>query len=335
MTEGHEDLAALGKSSVFSVRDAVRLGEGLGLDRRDIAVLLSHVLDCNRVWLIAHDDDALTADESARWREAAMRRADGEPVAYIVGCKEFHGLPLRVSPAVLVPRPETELLVGLAIAAIDELSGSKRPIHLLDLGRAAARLRWHASAPAAIPRSMPRTPARRRSQSHAPTRSSSASMSNFDSDLGGSLGLASASTWRFCNAPYVADGDPHLDLLQHEPRAALVGGRSGLTAFEGCRQRRGRLSRARRTIVVRTRVPSGRTRSPGSCLKPDSRTLPLTTTLRDTLAAPVERSNRAPPCAKTAAPVARPPRLRGKCRRGGPRPGQRGTNTSLEIPTPA
>ena len=98
MTEGHEDLAALGKSSVFSVRDAVRLGEGLGLDRRDIAVLLSHVLDRNRVWLIAHDDDALTADESARWREAAMRRADGEPVAYIVGCKEFHGLPLRVSP---------------------------------------------------------------------------------------------------------------------------------------------------------------------------------------------------------------------------------------------
>ena len=127
MTEGHDDLAAPGKSPVFSVRDAVRLGEAIGLDRRDIAVLLGYVLDRKRAWLIAHDDHALTADESARWRGAAMRRADGEPVAYIVGCKEFHGLSLRVSPAVLVPRPETELLVDLAIGAIDELSHSNGP----------------------------------------------------------------------------------------------------------------------------------------------------------------------------------------------------------------
>ena len=232
MTEGHEDLAALGKSSVFSVRDAVRLGEGLGLDRRDIAVLLSHVLDCNRVWLIAHDDDALTADESARWREAAMRRADGEPVAYIVGCKEFHGLPLRVSPAVLVPRPETELLVGLAIAAIDELSGSKRPIHLLDLGTGSGAIAL------ACKRARCNTEVHASDASEAALAVARANATKLGLDVEFRLG----SWWepwigeRFnvavCNAPYVADGDPHLDLLQHEPRAALVGGRSGLTAFE-------------------------------------------------------------------------------------------------------
>lgn len=232
MSEGHDDLAALGKSAVFSVRDAVRLGECLGLDRRDIAVLLGHVLDRKRAWLIAHDDHTLTADESARWREAAMRRADGEPVAYIVGCKEFHGLPLRVSPAVLVPRPETEILVDLAIGAIDELSGSKRPIRLLDLGTGSGAIALACKS------------ARRHTEVHASDSSEAAlavaraNAFEFGLDVEFRLGswwepwIGERFDLAFCNPPYVADEDPHLTLLQHEPRAALVGGGSGLAALE-------------------------------------------------------------------------------------------------------
>jgi release factor glutamine methyltransferase len=232
MTEGHEDLAALGKSPVLSVRDAVRLGEGLGLHRRDIAVLLGHVLHRNRAWLIAHDDHALAADESARWREAAMRRADGEPVAYIVGCKEFHGLPLRVSPAVLVPRPETEILVDLAIGAIDELSGSKRPIRLLDLGTGSGAIALACKS------------ARRDTEVHASDASEAAlAVARANAvEHGLDVEFRLGSWWEpwigerfdlaFCNPPYVADEDPHLALLQHEPRAALVGGSSGLAALK-------------------------------------------------------------------------------------------------------
>jgi release factor glutamine methyltransferase len=160
-----------------------------------------------------------------------MRRADGEPVAYIVGCKEFHGLPLRVSPAVLVPRPETELLVGPAIAAIDELPGSKRPIHLLDLGTGSGAIALACKR------------ARCNTEVHASDASEAAlavARANaielgldveFDSDPGGSLGSASASTWRSAT-PVRGRRRPAPRLLQHEPRAALVGGSSGLTALK-------------------------------------------------------------------------------------------------------
>jgi release factor glutamine methyltransferase len=199
-----------------------------------------------------------------------MRRADGEPVAYIVGYKEFHGLPCGSLPAVpraRVRRPS--FLSSLAIAAIDELSRSKRPIRLLDLGRAAARSRWHARAPAAIPRSMPRTPARRRSQSHAANAF----------ELGLDVEFRLGSWWEpwigerfdlaFCNPPYVADGDPHLALLQHEPRAALVGGSSGLSRPGRRLSETPRVISCRRTAVVRAWLRSGEAvagcyRSPGS-----------------------------------------------------------------------
>ena len=232
MTDGRVNVAPAGMSSVLSVADAVRLGEGLGLDRRDIAVLLGDVLKRNRAWLIAHDDQALTAGESARWQEVAERRAKGEPVAYLVGFKEFRGLPLRVSSAVLVPRPETELLVDLAIAAIDRLSSSKRPIRLLDLGTGSGAIALACKS------------ARREVEVHASDASEAAlavARANA-AEVGLDVDFRLGSWWRpwigerfdlaVCNPPYVADGDPHLGLLQHEPWSALVGGRGGLTAFE-------------------------------------------------------------------------------------------------------
>jgi release factor glutamine methyltransferase len=92
-------------AAAISVRRAIAQS---GLVPIDAHVLLGHVLGRNRAWLAAHGDDALTADETDAFFALARRRRDGEPVAYLTGIREFHGLPLRVNRAVLIPRPETE-----------------------------------------------------------------------------------------------------------------------------------------------------------------------------------------------------------------------------------
>ena len=105
-----------------------------GLDRLDAHLLLCHALARPRAWLIAHDADPVGDAQAAAYRVLCAERARGVPVAYLIGEKEFHGLPLRVSPAVLVPRPETELLVDWAIELLDgPLAGRPSPA-AIDLG---------------------------------------------------------------------------------------------------------------------------------------------------------------------------------------------------------
>ncbi|SMC27109.1 release factor glutamine methyltransferase [Andreprevotia lacus DSM 23236] len=87
-----------------------------GLERIDAQVLFSHVSGRNRAWLIAHGQDEADAAIAAAFDTLAARRRAGEPVAYLVGQREFFGRDFKVSPAVLIPRPDTELLVELALA---------------------------------------------------------------------------------------------------------------------------------------------------------------------------------------------------------------------------
>lgn len=87
-----------------------------GIDRADAEILLARLLDKPRTWVLAHGERALSAEEERSWIGWAARRAAGEPVAYIVGEKEFRGRPFRVSPAVMIPRPATEYLVEAALA---------------------------------------------------------------------------------------------------------------------------------------------------------------------------------------------------------------------------
>src|SRR5262249_40892243 len=101
-----------------------------GLAPLDAQVLLAHVLATSRAWLVAHATDALPRDALDRFFALAKRRRDGEPIAYLTGRREFHGLDLCVSPAVLIPRPETETLVEAALARLP----TNRPLRLLDLG---------------------------------------------------------------------------------------------------------------------------------------------------------------------------------------------------------
>ncbi|MFZ3121482.1 MAG: peptide chain release factor N(5)-glutamine methyltransferase, partial [Variovorax sp.] len=116
-----------------TVAQALRAIAALGIDRLDAQLLLLHTLGRpvhERAWLLAHDGDALPAGTWAGLAALCARRRAGEPVAYLLGEKEFHGLPLQVDARVLVPRPDTETLVDWAL---DVVQGLERPM-VLDLG---------------------------------------------------------------------------------------------------------------------------------------------------------------------------------------------------------
>ncbi len=107
----------------------------LGLDRLDAQLLLLHALgkpDSDRAWLLAHDGDTLAEPSSSAFSQVVLRRAAGEPLAYIVGYKDFYGLRLKVDARVLVPRPDTETLVKWALEvllAADFASQPRDPLH--------------------------------------------------------------------------------------------------------------------------------------------------------------------------------------------------------------
>ena len=99
-----------------------------GLERCDALVLFRHATGHDRAWLIGHDQDEVSPEHGAAFRALAERRLAGEPVAYLTGEREFFGRPFAVSPAVLIPRPETELLVELALVRAPQAA------RVLDLG---------------------------------------------------------------------------------------------------------------------------------------------------------------------------------------------------------
>lgn len=102
--------------------DSKRLESALHLDpssaRIEVQCLLQAVLKVNRAWLLTHPERVLSADETARYSELLLRRLSGEPIAYLLGTREFYGLEFKVTPATLIPRPDTELLVELALQRI-------------------------------------------------------------------------------------------------------------------------------------------------------------------------------------------------------------------------
>lgn len=101
-----------------------------GLPQNEARILLMHVMAVSRTWLIAHDTDVVEAEAASRFTLLAQRRIGGEPIAYLVGQREFMGHVFTVSPAVLIPRPETELLVETGLACVHGLQAPR----VLDLG---------------------------------------------------------------------------------------------------------------------------------------------------------------------------------------------------------
>lgn len=114
--------------------DQIRLAHASGLSaldaRFEVQLLLAQALQVNRAWLIAHGDEPPPSAAYAKYQDMLERRMQGEPIAYIFGEKEFYGISLHVTRDVLIPRPETELLVELVLEHIP----ADKPCRVLDLG---------------------------------------------------------------------------------------------------------------------------------------------------------------------------------------------------------
>ena len=120
-----------------SIADALRWATSAGIDRLDGQLLLLHAVgrpNHDRSWLVTHDDQRLQAPEVGTFEALVARRLAGEPLAYIIGVKEFFGLSFGVSNAVLIPRPDTETVVQWALQTIKALETDASTPHILDLG---------------------------------------------------------------------------------------------------------------------------------------------------------------------------------------------------------
>lgn len=214
--------------SGLRIAQALAQARACGVERLDAQWILCQLLARPRGWLLAHDQDELPAEAAAAWPALLARRAGGEPLAYVLGEREFRGMALQVSPAVLVPRPETELLVDWALACLD--AAPSHEVIDLGTGSGAVALAIRQARPGA-----------RVLATDASAQALAVARGNAQR-LGLELSFALGDWWaaapagaRFglavCNPPYIAADDPHLAALQHEPLTALTPGGDGLAAL--------------------------------------------------------------------------------------------------------
>ncbi|MFG0874965.1 peptide chain release factor N(5)-glutamine methyltransferase [Aeromonas media] len=194
--------------------------------RADADALLCHLLDCRRSYLMTWPERELDAAQQATLQGWLDRRLAGEPIAHLIGEREFWSLPLKVSPATLIPRPDTEVLVEQALARLPA-----GPCALLDLGTGtgAIALALKSERPDADVWAVDRMP-----DAAALARANSAALGLPIAVRDGSWFAPLADAPRFAmivsNPPYIDGADPHLDEgdVRFEPRSALVADEQGL-----------------------------------------------------------------------------------------------------------
>jgi release factor glutamine methyltransferase len=235
------------------IRSALEQARQRGVARLDAQLLLVHVLctagaapaaqrAITRSWLLAHDEQPLTPAQAQLWQSLLARRADGLPLAYVTGEQAFCGLNLLVTPAVLIPRPETEALVHWALECL--LQCPQPAPRVLDLGTGSGalalaikqccpRARVHATdiSPGALQVAVANAQrlqlevAFGRADWWAPPAPTAA----MHAPAGAGEGVpAGPFDLVVSNPPYIAPGDDHLPALHHEPVSALVGAEDGL-----------------------------------------------------------------------------------------------------------
>ncbi len=207
--------------------------QGIGTPRLDAEVLLAHTLGCDRVRLYMDLDRPLTPDELSAVRALVLRRRKREPVAYIVGQREFYRRPFLTTSAVLIPRPDTETLVERALLL---MAASEAP-RVLDLctGSGAIAVTLAAEHPGAhVDATDLSAAALQVGKSNAARHGVSERISFYEGDLFGALSLASPYDLIVSNPPYIRAADyPTLaaEITDYEPKLALVAGDDGLSVL--------------------------------------------------------------------------------------------------------
>lgn len=211
--------------------DAARLAAALALDtasaRLEVQYLLQQVLKKPRAWLLAHPEAALEPEQQGAYTAMLERRLQGEPLAYILGEREFYSLKFRVTPATLIPRPETELLVELALQRMPE----GQPLRVLDLGTGSGAIALSIAhhrpmaEVVAVDASAAALAVARENAVRLGIRNVNFMQGEWYAPLG-----AQRFDLIVSNPPYVAENDPHLQQgdLRFEPPSALASGADGL-----------------------------------------------------------------------------------------------------------
>ena len=213
------------------LQDTVHLVETLALNpnsaRIEIQCLLQQVLNVPRAWLLAHSEHRPNEAKQTHYQELLQRRLQGEPVAYLLGEREFFGLKLRVTPATLIPRPETELLVDLALSRISQQDSCR----ILDLGTgsgaialALAHARPDIEMLGCDASTTALAVARANAQQLAITNTTFIQSNWFEAFTAQKFNIIVS------NPPYIATNDPHLAQgdVRFEPISALISGNDGL-----------------------------------------------------------------------------------------------------------
>lgn len=200
------------------------------IEPAEAGLLLAHALDRSRSWLFAHDDHAVDATARARFAELVERRARGEPVAYLLGRRGFWRFDLQVSPATLIPRPETERLVELALERLPQ--GVGLDVADLGTGSGAIALALAAERPQARVLAVDLS-----AGALAVARANAAELGLANVGFRHGDWFAPLAGERFdliaSNPPYIESADPHLAQgdLRYEPASALASGADGLDAI--------------------------------------------------------------------------------------------------------
>jgi release factor glutamine methyltransferase len=200
---------------------------------RDAELLLLHTLNLPRTALILDPNRSLTETEQATYDRAIHRRTAGEPIQYITGEQEFYGLALRVTPAVLIPRPETELLVE----AVLERLPSNQPLRIADIGTGsgAISIALAVHRPAAQITTLDISPAALAvARDNAATHNVADRIRLLESDLLSAVATEPPFDAIVSNPPYVPETDRatlHPQVRDHEPPTALFAGPDGLALY--------------------------------------------------------------------------------------------------------
>ncbi|MDQ2077643.1 peptide chain release factor N(5)-glutamine methyltransferase [Marinimicrobium sp. ABcell2] len=201
--------------------------------RLDVELLLCQVLDRSRTWLYTWPEKDLTETQLTLFKKYLERRAQGEPLAYILGQREFWSLPLEVNSSTLIPRPDTELLVEVTLECLGNSTQTQRVLDL-GTGTGAVALALASERPAWLVQGLDVSPEAVALAERNRERLGFSNASFTVSDWFSAVSKQTLYQAIVANPPYIAPDDPHLDLgdVRFEPRSALVAADQGLADIQ-------------------------------------------------------------------------------------------------------